>query len=137
MSIIWNKENNTITLHTRHTSYQMKVDSQKVLLHTYYGSRVDDTDFSYQICRIDRGFSGNPYEKGKTDRQYSLDILPQEYSCTVEAELEGCVEKLYEKYVPGPTREYIESMAAAARPARPSRSASSSGAVEEVHHGQQ
>ena len=56
---------------------------------------------------------------------------------TVEAELEGCVEKLYEKYVPGPTREYIESMAAAARPARPSRSASSSGAVEEVHHGQQ
>ena len=56
---------------------------------------------------------------------------------TVEAELEGCVEKLYEKYGPGPTREYIESMAAAARPARPSRSASSSGAVEEVHHGQQ
>ena len=56
---------------------------------------------------------------------------------TVEAELEGCVEKLYEKYVPGPTREYIESIAAAARPARPSRSASSSGAVEEVHHGQQ
>ena len=56
---------------------------------------------------------------------------------TVESELEGCIEKLYEKYVPGPTREYIESMAAAARPARPSRSASSSGAVEEVHHGQQ
>lgn len=56
---------------------------------------------------------------------------------TVEAELEGCIEKLYEKYVPGPTREYIESIAAAARPARPSRSASSSGAVEEVHHGQQ
>ena len=56
---------------------------------------------------------------------------------TGDAELEGCVEKLYEKYVPGPTREYIESMAAAARPARPSRSASSSGAVEEVHHGQQ
>ena len=56
---------------------------------------------------------------------------------TVEAELEGCIEKLYEKYVPAPTREYIESMAAAARPARPSRSASSSGAEEEVHHGQQ
>ena len=56
---------------------------------------------------------------------------------TVEGELEGCIEKLYEKYVPGPTREYIESMAATARPARPSRSASSSGAVEEVHHGQQ
>lgn len=81
MSIVWNKEDGTITLHTRRTSYQMKVDSQKILLHTYYGSRVDDTDFSYQICRIDRGFSGNPYEKGKSERQYSLDILPQEYSC--------------------------------------------------------
>ena len=41
---------------------------------------------------------------------------------TVESELEGCIEKLYEKYVPGPTREYIEGMAALARPARPSRS---------------
>ena len=39
----------------------------------------------------------------------------------MEAELEGCIEKLYEKYVPGPTREYIEGMAAPARPARPSR----------------
>ena len=55
---------------------------------------------------------------------------------TVEAELEGCVEKLYEKYVPAPTREYIESMTAAARPARPSRSPSEP-MPEEVHHGQQ
>ncbi len=43
---------------------------------------------------------------------------------TVEAELAGCIEKLYEKYVPGPTREYIESMAAPARPPRSSRPAS-------------
>lgn len=50
-------------------------------MHTYYGSRVDDIDLSYKICSIDRGFSGNPYEKGKTERPYSLDMLPQEYSC--------------------------------------------------------
>ncbi len=37
---------------------------------------------------------------------------------TVEDELKGYIEKLYEKYVPGPTREYIESMAAPARPPR-------------------
>ena len=44
---------------------------------------------------------------------------------TVEAELESCIEKLYEKYVPGPTREYIESMAAPARSSsRSSRPAS-------------
>ena len=42
---------------------------------------------------------------------------------TVEAELESCIEKLYEKYVPGPTREYIESMAAPSRPSRSSRPA--------------
>ncbi len=81
MSIIWNKENSTITLQTKNTSYQMKADSQGVLLHTYYGSRIEDTDMSYLICSIDRGFSGNPYEMGKTRRQYSLDVLPQEYSC--------------------------------------------------------
>ena len=40
---------------------------------------------------------------------------------TVEAELEDCVNKIYEKYVPAQTREYIESIAAPARPARPSR----------------
>ena len=42
---------------------------------------------------------------------------------TVEAELEGCIEKLSEKYVPGPTREYIESMAVPARPPRSNRPA--------------
>ena len=40
---------------------------------------------------------------------------------TVEAELEDCVNKIYEKYVPAQTREYIESIAAPARSSRPSR----------------
>lgn len=40
---------------------------------------------------------------------------------TVEAELEDCVNKIYEKYVPAQTWEYIESIAAPARPSRPSR----------------
>ena len=40
---------------------------------------------------------------------------------TVEAELEECVNKIYEKYVPAQTREYIESIPAPARPSRPSR----------------
>lgn len=81
MAIILNELNKTITLHTKHTSYQMKIDEIGVLLHTYYGKRIDDTDMSYLICTSDRGFSGNPYEKGKTDKSYSLDVLPQEYTC--------------------------------------------------------
>ena len=42
---------------------------------------------------------------------------------SMEAELEDCVNKIYEKYVPAQTREYIESTAAPARPPRPSRPA--------------
>ena len=41
---------------------------------------------------------------------------------TVEAELEDCVNKIYEKYVPAQTREYIECMSAPERPPRSSRS---------------
>ena len=52
---------------------------------------------------------------------------------TVEAELEDCVNKIYEKYVPAQTREYIESIAAPARPSRPSRPAPK---PEEVNHEQ-
>lgn len=49
---------------------------------------------------------------------------------TIEAELEDCINKIYEKYVPTQTREYIESISAPARPPRPSRPA------REVHHEQ-
>lgn len=41
----------------------------------------------------------------------------------IEAELEEFIDKLYEKYVPTQTREYIESMAALApeKPKRPAK----------------
>ena len=42
---------------------------------------------------------------------------------SMEAELEDCVKKSYEKYVPAQTREYIESIAAPTRPPRSSRTA--------------
>ena len=68
------------TLHTQNTTYQIKADEHNVLLHTYYGEKTDNSDKSLLIYRADRGFSGNPYELGKTDRTYSMDSLPQEYS---------------------------------------------------------
>ncbi len=43
---------------------------------------------------------------------------------SMEAELEDCVNKIYEKYVPAQTREYIESIARPERPPRASRPAS-------------
>lgn len=81
MSIVADAEKGLFTLHTKNTTYQMKADSLGTLLHVYYGERSDDSDKSYAICRKDRGFSGNPYEVGSTDKTYSLDTLPQEYSC--------------------------------------------------------
>ncbi len=41
---------------------------------------------------------------------------------TLESELEDCITKIYEKFVPAQTREYIECMSAPERPPRSSRS---------------
>ena len=60
-----NIKNQIFTLHTKNSTYQMKVDEQNMLIHTYYGNRTDDTDCSYLIRMADRG--------------YSLDFLPQEF----------------------------------------------------------
>lgn len=79
MAILWNEQDKTLTLHTKHTSYQMKVDKLGFLLHTYYGSSIQG-DASYAIICQDRGFSGNPYD-AENDRTYSMDVLPQEYPC--------------------------------------------------------
>ena len=81
MAIVIDRERGLISLQTRNTEYQMQADSRGVLLHLYYGGRVNGSDLSHTICRMDRGFSGNPADLGATDRTYSLDCLPQEYSC--------------------------------------------------------
>ena len=41
---------------------------------------------------------------------------------SLEAELDDCITKIYEKYVPAQTREYIESMGGAERKPKTSRS---------------
>ena len=77
MAIHVNQSGTTFTLETRHSSYQMAVDRCGVLLHTYYGAKIDPDDMQELIFKSDTGFSGNPPEAG-TDRTYSLDCLPQE-----------------------------------------------------------
>ena len=77
MAINYQQENRIFTLHTEHTTYQMKVDEFGFLLHLYYGTKVSgNTD--YLLTYRDRGFSGNPFDVGN-DRTYSMDALPQEY----------------------------------------------------------
>ncbi len=77
MAILFNKKDNTFTLNTKNTTYQMKVDQIGVLLHLYYGTKTKG-NLEYLLTYTDRGFSGNPHEAGG-DRTYSLDVLPQEY----------------------------------------------------------
>lgn len=79
MGIVFNSTANTITLHTRNSSYQMKTGNLGYLLHLYYGPSICDADMSYQIMQYDRGFSGNPYES-RNERTFSLDAQPQEFS---------------------------------------------------------
>lgn len=77
MAIVFDEKEQLFTLHTKYTTYQMKVDSYGYLLHLYYGARTEGS-MEYLLNYADRGFSGNPYEAG-FDRTYSLDSLPQEY----------------------------------------------------------
>ena len=81
MAVSYDLNSGTLTLSTKNSTYQMKADDIGTLLHTHYGAKTDLSDLSYAIHMQDRGLSGNPYEKGQTDRNYSLDQLPQEVSC--------------------------------------------------------
>lgn len=56
----------------------MKAGPYDVLLHLYYGARVEDCTMDYLIQKRDVGFAGNPYDAG-TDRSFSFDTLPQEF----------------------------------------------------------
>jgi alpha-galactosidase len=78
MAIVIDDEKKLFTLHTKNSTYQMKVMEHGFLAHLYYGGRMDG-DMSYVITHYDRGFSGNPYDS-KDDRTFSLDNIPQEYS---------------------------------------------------------
>lgn len=83
MGIEVGKNGRLFTLHTKKSSYQLMADEKGVLLHLYYGNKIDGEELSDLIVRSDVGFSGNPAEAGG-DRTYSLDTLPQEApSCGV------------------------------------------------------
>ena len=61
MSIIYTESEQTITLETKSSSYQMKIDEHGMLLHTWYGKKLMEEDLSYAIPHVNRGFSGNPH----------------------------------------------------------------------------
>lgn len=64
MGILYDDKNQTFTLHTKNTTYQMKVDTYGCLLHLYYGRRTEGC-MDYLLTYADRGFSGQLYDMGK------------------------------------------------------------------------
>lgn len=79
MSVVYNREDGLITLHTLNTTYQMKVGQFGHLYHVYYGKKAEG-DMSYLLTFYDRGSAGNPYEAG-WDTTVSMDSQPMEYPC--------------------------------------------------------
>ncbi len=70
MAIYYSEENKTFTLSTENTTYQMKVDTYGVLIHTYYGAAVGQEDMSYLVDLRDSGFSGRYLRGGKQKRLF-------------------------------------------------------------------
>lgn len=100
MAILLDSENNVFTLQTNHSMYQMKADRYGVLLHTWFGEKGKNFDYSYLITYADRGFSGNPYDVDD-ERTYSLDALPQEYPTYGSGDYRGSALKV--RYPDGTT----------------------------------
>ena len=83
MSIIFNEKNQTITLNTKNSTYQMKINEHKFLLHTYYGNRISQMDMAYLHIDHDRACSGQPDEVFPS-RIVSFNTFPQEFtSCGI------------------------------------------------------
>ena len=76
--ILFDSSTKTFTIHTENSTYQMSIGRNGVLLHLYYGDRVEDTDFSYLLRPIAMGFSGVQADI-RPDRAFSVDTLPLEY----------------------------------------------------------
>ncbi|OUP75861.1 alpha-galactosidase [Anaeromassilibacillus sp. An172] len=74
-----NEKEKFFSVKTANTEYQMKVDEFGVLKHIWYGE-ITNKNMEYLLDYPNVGFSGSIYEAG-TRQTYSLDTLPQEYSC--------------------------------------------------------
>ena len=78
MGIIYQEDNRTITINTRSTTYQMRIEPQGFLRHLYYGAKIGAEDLGYLFINSDRACGGNP-EEVYPNRTISFDNMPQEF----------------------------------------------------------
>ena len=79
MSIQFHSSPTCFTLHTRHTTYQMQLDSLGHLMHLYYGRRLGNESNRALYPTADHGFSPDYYATRAERGSCSPDVLPQEY----------------------------------------------------------
>ena len=77
MNIIYDSSTKTFHLHNKNMSYVMKVIKDGYLSHLYWRKKINKYNESNPIGFYDRGFCPNP---DPTDRTFSLDTIPHEYS---------------------------------------------------------
>lgn len=77
MAILVN-DNKIFTLNTKNTTYQMHINEDGFLFHSYYGAKIENSDLSYASHKNGwmASFSANPKEKN-----YSHNHTSEELSC--------------------------------------------------------
>ena len=71
-------KNNTFYLHTKNTTYCMKVSEDRLLVHSYYGASIPTEDLSAYTGGFQRSVCFAAHSDGIL---MSMDELPQEYGC--------------------------------------------------------
>ena len=82
--ITFDEKQRVFHLHNQEISYLFALEEENILSHLYFGAKVPAYHGQLRYPRVDRGFSGNLPDK--TDRTYSLDTLPQEYSASGDSD---------------------------------------------------
>lgn len=77
MSILYNEHAKSFHLSNRWVSYQLAVVKDKYLAHVYWGRAIGNLNADSDFPMWDRSFS--PNTSGSTNRDFSLNTLPQEY----------------------------------------------------------
>lgn len=76
--IEFNQETQVFHLRNNEISYIAQIEEDGVFNHLYFGKAIKHYNGNKKYLRRDRGFSGNV--PGNSERAYSKDTLPQEYS---------------------------------------------------------
>lgn len=80
MAIIINKQAKTYTIQTKSTTYQMAINPFGVLLHTYYGRKIENDNLAYTAYGDMRQYTPKTEEIKGDEVWVNVDHIPQEIS---------------------------------------------------------